>query len=158
MADYYDERDDGGGVPHLYGIPLPITAPRGGIKYPTPVKLKGTPVAKTLNQQLADLVRQHTEMGDTIEVLRRKVKTQRKSPPTGQSMWSIDVRFTSNGTAYKYLILRHGARYYSTGTGEDRVFYSWDSLLGWLDGVSAHGPLVPLTINTALPNPLEGRA
>lgn len=135
---------------------VPITARRGGIKYPTPVKLKGTAMS-SLNSQLTTLKNKQENLAAEIANLERKIKTRRTAPPLIQSAWTIDVRFTTDGKLYRYLIVRVAGRFYTTGTGDDGVFTSWTDLLDWLDGMNEHSALVPLRHDYIVPAPLEGR-
>lgn len=136
---------------------LPITAPRGGIKYPTPVKLKGTAMP-SLNHQLTALKNKQANLAAEIANLERKVKASRATPPPAdQNAWTIDVRFNPNGGLYNYLILRHNGVFYTTGTGTDGKFFTWGSLLDWLDGMASHSALLPLRVDYERSAPLEGR-
>ena len=93
-----------------------------------------------------------------IANLERKIKTARPAPPLTQRAWTVGVRFTRNGSLYTYLILRHGGKFYTTGTNvQDSVFNNWDDLLVWLDSVKEHSALIPMSPNTAAPVALEGR-
>jgi hypothetical protein len=132
---------------------LPITAVRGGIKYPT----KGTTVP-SLNSQLAALKNKQTNLAAEIANLEAKVKAQRpKAPPSHQNRWAIDVRFREGGMLYTFLILRAGGKFYTTGTGDDKVFFGWDELLHWLDGMVQHSAMIPLVCDYEVPAALEGR-
>jgi hypothetical protein len=140
---------------HLRRDDLPvITVKRGGIKYPTP---KGTAMP-SLNHQLTALKEQQESLARQVVLLERKIKASRPAaPPLNQSMWTIDVRFNPGGTLYTYLILRHGRAFYTTGTGEDKKFPSWDALLDWLGGMASHSALIPLRTDYEMKCPLEGR-
>jgi hypothetical protein len=149
--------DPGPGHP----LGLPIHAPRGGIKYQQKGK---TPVAKTLEQQLTDLKRQHKAthenlgyLAERIAELDKKVKARRTPPDSKQFAWSIDVRFTPDGKLYQYLILRAGEVFYTTGTGLDGKFYTWGTLLEWLDGMASHSAMIPMRTDYEMKAPLEGR-
>jgi hypothetical protein len=128
---------------------------RGGMKYPQPTK--GTPMAKTLNQELATLKADRDNLSHKIDVLERKVKARRTPPPSDQNMWTIDARFTPEGKLYNYLILRANGAFYTTGNGADATFFSWASLLRWLDGMAQHSAMIPLACDHNVPAPLEGR-
>ena len=133
---------------------VPITAPRGGIKYPTS---KGTTMP-SLNHQLTALKNKQANLAAEIANLERKVKASRATPPPAdQNTWTIDVRFNPNGGLYNYLILRHGGVFYTTGTGTDGKFFTWGSLLDWLDGMASHSALLPLRVDYERSAPLEGR-
>lgn len=134
-----------------------LTPVRGGMKYPALPIPKGTPVAKTLNQQLAALKETQATLGYQIEELTRKIRTGRRVPPAEQNMWTIDVQFTPDGQRYTYLIYRYNGMFYTTGTGTDGKFFSWTQMLAWLDGVSSHSALIPLVTDPVAPAPLEGR-
>lgn len=153
MRDQYDDgRYDGG---HRYAETsigyLPITAVRGGIKYPS----KGTPVAQSPTQKLAALKNKQENLAAEIANLERLLI--RKAPPVEQAAWTIDVRFTSGGQLYNYLILRHNGVFYTTGTGSDGKFFSWTQVLAWLDTMASHSALLPLKVDYAQTAPLEGR-
>lgn len=130
---------------------VPITAVRGGIKYP-----KGSPVAKTLNQQLATLRQEQLALAQRINVIERKVKARRTPPPGDQNAWTIDVRFEQDGKLYNYLILRTNGMYYTTGV-QDSFFRTWAGLLEWLDATAGHSALLPLRVDYERAAPLEGR-
>jgi hypothetical protein len=135
-----------------YGLPL--TAPRGGIKYPSP---KGNTMP-SLNNQLTALKNKQENLAAEIANLERKIKASRPAPPPlTQSAWTIDVRFNPNGGLYNYLILRHNGIYYTTGTGSDGKFLNWASVLEWLDGMASHSALLPLQVNYEQAAPLEGK-
>lgn len=132
---------------------VPITAVRGGIKYPS----KGNTMAQSVNQKLAALREKQLGLAREIAALERAIK--RPAPPEDQAAWTIEVRFTEGGKFYNYLILRHGGRFYTTGTNvQDSVFHSWDSLLNWLDSAAGHSALIPLRADYAKTAPLEGRS
>lgn len=137
----------------------PITAPRGGIKYPTPTKLKGTTMAQSTQQKLAALKNKAENLAAEIANLERAVKkAERPEPSPGDYKWQISVKFRQGGSVYTYLVLRHGDRYYTTGTNQsDRVFASWDEFLTWLDSAYSHSKLLPLVVDYDQTPALDGR-
>lgn len=161
MGDYYPDGilapADEHGFAHTSIGYVPITARRGGIKYPTPTKLK-EPSMPSLNHQLTALKNKQENLAAEIANLERKVKARRVSPPPGgQQAWTIDVRFTRDGKLYRYLVLRHAGMFYTTGTGDDKRFLTWAAFLDWLDTMESHTALTPLTVSYDAPAALEAR-
>lgn len=117
--------------------------PRGGIKYP-PVTEEAR--MKSLENQLADLRQTQLKLNKQIEDVAAQIKAAQTlpPPPAEQAMWSINVRFSPGGRAYRFLILRVGDRFFTTGTGDQSRFESWRELVDWLGTVHEHGPLRPL--------------
>jgi len=92
------------------------------------------------------------------ELEARAAVLRRPEPSKGQGRWAIDVRFTTGGKLYQFLVLRAGNRYYTTGTGEASVFPSWRSFLAWLDAnVVEHSAMIPLESDFSADPALEGK-
>lgn len=54
-------------------------------------------------------------------------------PATG-IMFTINVRFEFRGKEYQFLVLRHGERWYTTGTTpQTKMFPSWAKFVEWLE-------------------------
>ena len=130
---------------------VPITARRGGIKYPT----KGSAMP-SMNHQLTALKNKQENLAAEIANLERKIKARRTAPPATQSAWTIDVRFIPGGKLYRYLIVRVDGSFYTTGV-ENSAFTSWNDLLEWLDSTAEHSALIPMRTDYTVPAPLEGR-
>lgn len=153
---YFDDPDNGCSPPpirpilaelgeHPWG--LPMTAPRGGIKYPTPQKennMATTEQRKTkLKQQMKALEQQLADVQKTLASLERPAEPSGVDGPR----FVVAVQFTPGGQHFEYLIRRVGNRYYTTGRkSDDSLFYSWDNLLDWLEGMWSHGPMFPLNV------------
>lgn len=142
---------------HLTAADLPaFTVERGGIKYPTPTKLKGTTMAQSVTQKLAALREQQLGLARQIAALEKAIK--RPAPPAEQNAWTVDVRFNRDGKLYNYLILRVNGMYYTTGTNvQDSHFRTWADLLEWLDSAAGHTAMIPLRAAYEQDAPLEGR-
>jgi hypothetical protein len=119
-------------------------------------------MAKTLEQQLIDLKRQHKAthenlgyLAERIAELDKKVKARRTAaPPRGQRAWRMLVQFAPGGKSYEFLILRVGARMWTTGTGDSASFPGWASFMDWVDTLHWHGAMIPLEANFDLPDAL----
>jgi hypothetical protein len=145
MADYYNERDidemvdydlNSGYAKTSMGY-LPITAPRGGIKYPKP---KGHTMPERLTKaQIEQELRVNDELINTLRRSRAFLQKQLATalpaePPSNCTMFTVSVRFKMRGKRYQFLILRSGGRYWTTGTGADhKRFESWQKLCEWLE-------------------------
>ena len=130
---------------------------RGGIKYPTP---KGNAMPRTKQQELAATNKEIEGLLAKRERLAREIReaTDKPCPPDDQNRWAIDVRFNKGGTLYTYLVMRHGRRYYTTGTGDTGVFNTWKDFLRWLDNdIAEHSALIPLRADYGVRAPLEGK-
>jgi hypothetical protein len=137
-------------LPELFTFP-PV--PRGGIKYP-----KKEALMPNLTSQLRTLKNKQDNLAAEIADLERKIKASRPGPPpSNQYAWSIDVRFTRDGKLYNYLILRHAGMYYTTGTGADKRFMTWDAFLDWLGTLDGHSVMAPLRVDYEQKSPLESR-
>lgn len=125
---------------------LPITAVRGGIKYPTPQK--ETPMTRMTKAQIENELRLNTELMDTLRRSRAFLQEQAKSaipaePPSIFTMFTVAVRFKMRGKRYQFLILRAGGTYWTTGKDKNASFPSWEALCAWLEGpdVYDHSPV-----------------
>jgi hypothetical protein len=58
---------------------------------------------------------------------------ERPAEPTGYNMFMSRVKFKGTSIIYTFLFLRTPAGYYSTGSGKNSVFRTWDILCDWLD-------------------------
>lgn len=57
------------------------------------------------------------------------------SEPAVGTMFTISVRFEFRGKDYQFLVLRHGERWYTTGTTpKTKMFPSWVKFVEWLEG------------------------
>lgn len=135
MADQYDDgRYDPG-----FGYGLPITAVRGGIKYPTPTKETHMPERMT-KSQIEHELRVNDELIKQLRVRRQDLQRQAATaipaePPSNCTMFSVDVQFKFRGKRYQFLVLRSGSKYFTTGSGpEHKKFENWAALCAWLEG------------------------
>lgn len=141
MADYYDDRADTEYAYTSLGL-LPITARRGGIKYP---KTKGHTMPKLTPQQKLN---KHLEMRALLDLeiadLQQEIK-RRPSEPGKEcgDGFVVDVRFSTRGKAYRFLLLRTPGGWFTTGRGSNDFFADWDDLVDWLKGpdVAWHSPM-----------------
>lgn len=86
-------------------------------------------------------------------------RRNRPAPPSDQSRWAIDVRFSRGGGLYEFLILRANGKFYTTGaSAETAVFHSWEAFLRWLDdNTASHSAMIPLVSDYDEPAALEGK-
>lgn len=141
MTGYYTDGilSPGFGYDPGFGYGLPLTAPRGGIKYPTPTKETHMPERQTkaqidqelqLNRTLIEKLRERQ-----VELLAQQKVALPAEPPSSCTMFTVSVRFKMRGRRYQFLILRSGGRYWTTGTSPGhKRFDSWEKLCNWLEG------------------------
>lgn len=133
---------------------LPITAPRGGIKYPTPTKDTHTMISKrdelqyelTLNESVR---KQLEERAKEIRATIAHLNIPPAPPSRDGDAFAVDVKFKENGRAYRFLLYRHGGVWFTTGgRPEHSQFPSWPALVKWLrsDEVFWHSAVVKLQI------------
>lgn len=176
MSDQYDDgRYDGGDV-HNAMIErmaatsigyVPITARRGGIKYPTS---KGTPVATTpkkltpkqkvrkLEAELDSNLTLQQTLAQEEGRLRADIRKYDipDEPPARHDMFRVAVQFSARGPQYSYLLTRSGGRWFTTGTKEEhKVFPSWAALCEWLNGTYWHSRLDVLGVDLERAYPTE---
>jgi hypothetical protein len=150
---YYGDREAdmelerGGTIDFLedpgFGYGLPITAVRGGIKYPAIKKETHMPERQTkaqlqqeleLNRNLIQTLRKRQE-----DLLAAQKVALPAEPPSSYTMFTVGVRFTMRGKRYQFLVLRSGRQYWTTGTGaEHKRFDSWEKLCEWLEGPTVY--------------------
>lgn len=148
MSDQYDD----GRYDPVFGHGFHITAVRGGIKYPTPIKETHMPEPRMTKSQIANELRLNAELQETLR--KRRVQLQKQArqaipaePQDPFVMFSVSVKFKMHGPSYHFLILKSGGHYWTTGTKKDQqVFSSWETLCEWLEGpeVYSHSDLVIL--------------
>lgn len=123
-----------------FGYGLPITAVRGGIKYPTPKE-------RTMPRSKAQIAKEIQTAHDTVQALNQHMRELREElrkagpdePRSGRI--SVSVWFSPRGKRYEFLMIRPpgSAKWFSTGTKpETREFRNWQSVLDWLNGPDVH--------------------
>lgn len=102
---------------------------------------------KETRQQLATKIDRATAtrsaLGEDIVRWREQMKTAVPNPPAA-TMFTVDVRFSLRGNTYQFLVLRHGDRWYTTGSkAEHKMFPSWAAFVEWLESeeVYSHSDL-----------------
>jgi hypothetical protein len=143
---------------------LPITAPRGGIRYPTPKETDMPENDYTDEQMLAEAMDYRRRLDEQIKKLQQRVMTSRypKVPAAKDgNMFGINIKFTPGGTVYRFLILRTPAKgWYTTGQApETKHFEDWTALVDWLRGpdVYWHGEMYQLIESGLSVMQAEGR-
>lgn len=70
----------------------------------------------------------------------------RPSEPEGDDL-RVRVQFNTTAKVYTYLIRKTPVGYFTTGTGTQAMFHTWDNLLDWLDSddVRRHSGIEVLT-------------
>lgn len=133
---------------------VPITAVRGGIKYPKP---KEAPMPESKKQELTRLIefrelmgQQVSALNNNIDKLKREIEAEKFPAPPAVRLgeaFSIKVRYRHNRNTYRFLILRNGGAYFTTGrTGDNGYFPTWHALVRYLrsDDVKWHSAMMPL--------------
>lgn len=93
---------------------------------------------------IAALQAQVREMDAEEERERRKNAPE---PDDHHNKWAVSVRYAGSTAVYEYLIIRAPrGGYFTTGTGHEKCFSSWEALVAWLHGprVAWHGLMRPL--------------
>jgi 8-oxo-dGTP pyrophosphatase MutT (NUDIX family) len=165
MADQYDDgRYDGEMNPGYIELPggwcvpkdqapEPFAYPaieRGGIKYPTRTHTMETNEQREAELRAINALRE--ELSTRAADLRRKIRAN-KIPlaPTvavGDS-FAVDVKFTSSGPHYRFLLQRvPGKGWYTTGQKpENAQFPTWEALVTWLRGPDVHSHSSVVALN-----------
>lgn len=129
---------------------VPITAPRGGIKYPTKEEnmQKSTP-----QEQLQKAIEAQSKIGQVIDSLKAQIAAEIPPAPRGSlgEAFSVTVKFQKPGKSYRFLILLTERGWFTTGTGNTGHFRTWKELVEWLHGgdYAWHSRMVPLDVTHA---------
>lgn len=80
-----------------------------------------------------------------VEVAELERKARKLVDEPGWQYLTVQVQFDPKGTVYRYLFLRVGGVYYSSGDlGKGSLQVTWNQLVDWLHGVHWHGKLYRL--------------
>lgn len=126
----------------------PVTAQRGGIKYPKRKEPMSTnkrdpEYALKLTQKVIAALQQ-----EEAELQKQIAQAKTVVPRPAGNRYRVHVYFGSHGKRYEFLLLRcPDGRWFTTGTSEEtKSFRDWPALVAWLEGpdVHSHSDLIEL--------------
>jgi hypothetical protein len=116
---------------------------------------------KRLQREIDSLEAQAQQRLDLAERKREVLyrQTSRSSEPTEHSMFMSRVKFRGTSILYTFLFLKTPVGYYTTGSGRNASFRTWDSLLDWLDSedVESHTGLEAIVATGEMAYPQRER-
>lgn len=128
---------------------LPITARRGGIKYPTQ-KENTVTTPRDPEAELKVLNELRDELNARAAKLRKEIRDRVPEPGPESDAFAIDVKFSTRGKPYRFLLLRTPGGWYTTGRAPENSFFpTWAALVAWLEGpdVAWHSALISLSMH-----------
>lgn len=99
----------------------------------------------TLNRQLIQQLRARQD--DLIAARNTALPAEPPADMYGDTL-AVDVRFSTRGKPYRFLLLRTPNGWYTTGLHKaNNYFPTWEALAGWLTGpdVAWHSAMIALT-------------